>query len=82
MSDKEIMQRVVKVTSRVLGLDPDEITPDANFIFDLGAESSQSVELVLGFEAEFGIDMDQEKALAVQTVAGAADFIGQHLKAG
>lgn len=80
MADQQILERVKKVTGRVLGLDPAEIAPEANFVFDLGAESSQSVELVMAFEAEFDIEMDQEKALAVQTVAEAADFIAQHLK--
>lgn len=79
MADKEVLERVINVTARVLGLDPGEIEPDANFVFDLGAESSQSVELVLGFEAEFDIEMDQEQALAVQTVAEAAEFIAGHL---
>jgi acyl carrier protein len=79
MADKEVLERVINVTARVLGLDPGEIEPDANFVFDLGAESSQSVELVLGFEAEFDIDMDQEQALAVQTVAEAAEFVAGHL---
>jgi len=80
MAKQEVLDRVIKVTGKVLGLDPSEIDPGANFIFDLGAESSQSVELVMGFEAEFDIDMDQEKALAVQTVTDAADFIAGHLK--
>ncbi len=79
MADKEVLERVTKVTARVLGLDPSEIEPSANFIFDLGAESSQSVELVMGFEAEFDIDMDQEQALAVQSVSDAAEFIAKHL---
>ena len=81
MADTDILQRVTKVTSRVLGLDPGEIAPSANFIFDLGAESSQSIDLVMSFEAEFDIEMDQEKALAVQTVEDAAEFIGQQLAA-
>ena len=80
MADQEVIERVVKVTARVLGLDPTEVTPQSNFIFDLGAESAQSVELVMAFEAEFDIEMDQEKALAVQTVESAADFIAGHLK--
>lgn len=79
MADKQILERVVSVTSRVLGLDPSEIEPGANFVFDLGAESSQSVELVMAFEAEFNIEMDQEQALAVQTVEGAAEYIGDQL---
>ncbi|MBU0638871.1 MAG: acyl carrier protein [Planctomycetes bacterium] len=79
MADEDTLERVIKVTGRVLGLDPSEVAPGANFIFDLGAESSQSVELVMGFEAEFDIDMDQEQALAVQTVQDAAEFIAKHL---
>jgi acyl carrier protein len=81
MADQEILSRVIKVTASVLGLDESEVKPGDNFIFDLGAESSQSVDLVMGFEAEFDIDMDQEKALAVQTVEGAADFIAEYVKA-
>ena len=62
-----------------LGLDHSEIEPSDSLVFDLGVESSQSVESVTAFEAEFDIDMDQEQALAVQTVEGAADFIAKHL---
>lgn len=80
MADKQVLERVISVTARVLGLDPGEVSPDANFVFDLGAESSQSVELVMGFETEFDIEMDQEQALAVQTVADAAEFIAKYLK--
>ncbi len=78
-ANQDVLSRVVKVTSEVLGLDPETIKPTDNFTFDLGAESSQSVELVARFEEEFDIDMDQEAALAVATVQGAADFIAKHL---
>lgn len=80
MADKEVLDRVIKVTARVLGLDPASVEPRSNFVFDLGAESVQSIELIAGFEEEFGIEMEQEAALAVQTVEGAADFIAKHLK--
>lgn len=80
MADKEVLDRVIKVTARVLGLDPASVEPGSNFVFDLGAESVQSIELIAGFEEEFGIEMEQEAALAVQTVEGAADFIAKHLK--
>lgn len=76
---QDTLDRVVKVTASVLGLEPETIKPTDNFVFDLGAESSQSVELVGAFEEEFGIEMEQEAALAVSTVQGAADFIAQHL---
>ncbi len=79
MADKQVLDRVVAVTARVLGLDPDTIEPGSNFIFDLGAESSQSIELVAAFEEEFGIEMEEDAALAVQTVGDAADFIAKYL---
>lgn len=80
MAKPEVLERVKKVTGKVLGVDPREIKPADHFVFDLGAESSQSVELVMAFEAEFGLEMNQEQALTVQTVEGAAEFIGGLLK--
>lgn len=79
MSHKEILDRVKAVTARVLGVDAGTINDASNFIFDLGAESSQSVELVAAFEEEFGIEMEEDAALAVQTVGDAATFIGKYL---
>jgi len=79
MADNEVLNRVVAVTARVLGLEPDSIEEESNFIFDLGAESSQSVELVAAFEEEFGIEMEEDAALAVQTVGDAATFIAKYL---
>lgn len=79
MEKNEILTRVKDVVSNVLKTDPSEITDDANFIFDLGADSMQSVELVAGFEEEFDIEMDQDKALEIQTIEDAADFIASYL---
>jgi acyl carrier protein len=79
MNRNEILTRVKDVVSNVLKMDASEITDDANFIFDLGADSMQSIELVAGFEEEFGIEMDQEKALEIQTIGDAVNFISQHL---
>ncbi len=80
MADKAILDRVKKITARVLGVDQDTIEDKANFVFDLGAESSQSIELVAAFEEEFGIEMEEDAALAVQTVGDAAEFIGKYVK--
>ncbi len=80
MASTEILDRVKKVTARVLGLDPGTIEEKANFVFDLGAESSQSIELVAAFEEEFGIEMQEDAALAVQTVGDAANFIAKYIK--
>ena len=75
MDRNEVQQRVNKVVRQVLGVDEEMIQPESHFVFDLGAESTQSVELVAAFEAEFDIEMDEDAALAVETVGGAVDFI-------
>ena len=79
MEKTEVQQRVKQVVSKVLKMDVGEIRDEANFIFDLGADSMQSLEMIAGFEEEFNIEMDQEKALEVQTIDGAVDFIAQQL---
>ena len=80
MDKSEVQQRVVKVVCKVLGVDGGMVQPDSHFVFDLGAESTQSVELVSAFESEFGIEMAEDAALQVQTVGGAVDFIAGQVK--
>jgi len=70
-----VEERVKAVTGRILHVDPAEIRPEHSFTFDLGAESIQSVELVAAYEAEFGIEMDEDAALAVENVGDAIEFI-------
>ena len=70
-----VEERVIAVTARVLKLDPREIQPEHAFTTDLGAESVQSVELVANFEEAFGIEMEEDAALSVQTVGEAVEFI-------
>jgi acyl carrier protein len=72
---ESVADRVKKVTARVLKVDPKDIKPEQHFGMDLGAESVQSIELVASFEEEFGIEMDEDAALSVETVGGAIDFI-------
>lgn len=79
MEKQEVQSRVKQVVSRVLKMDEGEIADDANFIFDLGADSMQSLELVAGFEEEFDIEMDQDKALEIQSIDGAVEFIEGYL---
>ena len=79
MDRNEIEQRVKKVVSRVLRIDQSMVEPASHFVFDLGAESTQSVELVAAFEGEFDIEMDDEAALKVQTVGDAVAFIGKYV---
>ena len=80
MDKSEIKAKVEKVTAQVLKVDPIEITPTANFSFDLGADSMQSIELIAALEEEFNIQMDEQKAREVQTVEGAVEFIAGYLK--
>ncbi|RLD51874.1 MAG: acyl carrier protein [Bacteroidetes bacterium] len=79
MEKNKILIRVKEVVSNVLKLDPSEITDNANFVFDLGADSLQSIELIAGFEEEFDIEMDQDKALEIQNIDDAVEFIAQYL---
>ena len=79
MDIEEIKNRVKKVTAKVLEIDESEISDEANFSFDLGASSMQSVLLVAGFQEEFNIEMDEEKSLEVQSVSDAVDFISTYI---
>ena len=72
-----VEERIKDVTARVLKVDTSTIKSEHQFGADLGAESVQSVELVAMFEEEFGIDMDEDDALDVDTVGGAVKFITQ-----
>jgi len=80
MELSEIQQRVTRVVADVLAIDPAEVRPASNFVFDLGADSMKSVELIAGFEEEFDIEMDEDKAREVQTVEGAVAFIAPYVK--
>jgi acyl carrier protein len=80
MTIEEIKNRVKKVTARVLEIDESEISDDANFSFDLGASSMQSLLLVASFQEEFDIEMDEEKSLEIQTITEAANFISTYIK--
>lgn len=79
MDPREVVSRVKKAAGSVLKLDPDQIGDDANFVFDLGADSKQSTLLVGALEEEFGVSLDEDKALAIQDIDSAAKFVAQYL---
>jgi len=79
MDKEKLKERVKEVVASVLKIDKSEIFDEANFIFDLGADSVQSIQLVAAFEEEFDIEMDEDKAVGVQTISGAVDFISGYL---
>ena len=78
MDIEEVKSRVKKTVANVLKIDQSEIDDGANFIFDLGADSMQSMLLIAAFEEEFDIEMDVEKAQEVQTISGAVEFIAEY----
>ncbi len=75
----KVKEKVKKAVAEVLKMDPAEIEDDANFIFDLGADSMQSMLLIAAFEDEFDIEMEVEKAQDVQSISGAVEFISSYL---
>jgi acyl carrier protein len=79
MEKQEIQAKIKQVVARVLKMEEAEIADDANFVFDLGADSMQSLELVAGLEEEFEIEMDQDRALEIQSIDQAVDFIEEYL---
>ncbi len=76
MSD--IAPRVKKIVIEHLGVDEGKVTDNASFIDDLGADSLDTVELVMAFEEEFGIEIPDDAAENILTVQDAINFIEQH----
>src|ERR1700694_684670 len=80
MADPEIENKVKQIIVDELGVDENEVTPNARFIDDLGADSLDTVELVMRFEEEFGIEIPDEDAEKIQSVRDAYNYIDQHKK--
>ncbi|MGC1825561.1 MAG: acyl carrier protein [Pseudolabrys sp.] len=78
MSD--IGERVKKIVVEHLGVEPEKVTDQASFIDDLGADSLDTVELVMAFEEEFGIEIPDEEAEKITRVKEAVDYIESHAK--
>ncbi|HUP25107.1 MAG TPA: acyl carrier protein [Thermoanaerobaculia bacterium] len=72
-----VEQKVKEIIVEQLGVDADEVTSEASFTDDLGADSLDIVELVMAFEEEFGIEIPDEDAEKIQRVQEAIDYIGQ-----
>jgi acyl carrier protein len=78
MADPEIEAKVKQIIIDELGVDENEVTPNARFIDDLGADSLDTVELVMRFEEEFGIEIPDEDAEKIQSVRDAYTYIDTH----
>ena len=75
MADKPIDQRVKDIVVEQLGVKPEQVTPQAKFIEDLGADSLDTVELVMALEEEFGIEVPDEQAEKLQSVGDVIKYI-------
>ena len=71
-------EKVKKIIVDQLGVDAAEVTPEASFIEDLGADSLDTVELVMALEEEFGIEIPDEEAEKIMTVKHAIEYIKAH----
>ncbi|MGH7411016.1 MAG: acyl carrier protein [Candidatus Methylomirabilis sp.] len=71
-------EKVKKIIVDQLGVDAAEVTPEASFIEDLGADSLDTVELVMALEEEFGIEIPDEEAEKIATVKDAIEYIKGH----
>ena len=67
-----------KYLANKLGLPKEEVTPAANFTMDLGADSLDTVELIMDFEKEFGLKISDEDAMGIKTVSDAIEYIAAH----
>ena len=74
------MDKVKKIIVEQLGVDESEVTPDAHFIDDLGADSLDTVELILSFEEEFDISIPDEDAEKLETVGKAVEYLKAHIE--
>ena len=74
-----VEEKVKKIVGEQLGVDEEEITPDASFVEDLGADSLDTVELVMAFEEEFTIEIPDEDAEKIITVQNAVDYIKERM---
>ncbi len=75
----DVFEKVKQVIAEKLDIEPEKITPEARFIEDLGADSLDIVELIMGLEDEFGLEISDEEAEKIQTVADAVEFIKARL---
>jgi acyl carrier protein len=71
----EVADRVIDIVAEQLGVDKEKVSPETHFVNDLGADSLDTVELVMELEEEFDIDIPEDAAEKIQTVGQAIEFI-------
>ena len=75
----EVLDKVVEIVCNQLTVNKDDVTPDSSFVEDLGADSLDTVELVMALEEEFETEIPDEEAEKITTVQLAIDYINQNL---
>ncbi len=79
MASEEQVQKVKEIIAEQLGVDINEVTLEASFIDDLGADSLDTVELVMAFEEAFGVEIPDEDADKLATVGAAIEYLDQKI---
>ena len=72
-------ERLIEIIAKQLGVDEDNVTPDASFMEDLGADSLDTVELVMALEEEFDLEIPDSDAEKIQTVQDALSYLDEHV---
>ena len=78
MTDGTTYDRLKKIIVEQLGVDDEEVTPQASFVEDLNADSLDLVELIMSLEEEFGMEISDEDAERIQKVSDAVEYIEEH----
>ena len=74
----EILDKVVEIVCNQLSVNKEDVTPDASFVEDLGADSLDTVELVMAFEEEFGLEIPDDEAENITTIKSAVDWFDKN----
>jgi acyl carrier protein len=80
MSVENVQERVKNIIVEQLGVEADQVKPEAQFVNDLGADSLDTVELIMALEEEFDVEIPDEKAEKIKTVGEAVSYIEENAK--
>ena len=75
-----MLDKVREIIVEQLGVEPDQVKPDSNFVDDLGADSLDTVELIMSFEEEFGVEIPDTEAEKIKTVQDVINYIEANKK--
>lgn len=77
--EKSVERRVIEIIVEQLGVSEEEVTTEASFVDDLGADSLDLVELIMAMEEEFGLEISDEDAEKIQTVQDVINYINERI---